>query len=197
MAMNSAAHALQRGTSMDLFETLVADHRLISRVLNAFGDFLDETESSGLDLVELNRFVVFFREFVELLHHEREEEVLFPAMESAGYTRKGAPLAHIHDEHERESALILRLRKLAVSASPPTAVRQERVLETGRELIEFEQAHMQEENELLYPALKKEFSGQTLADLSRRLNTGQAAERRATDQAWLRTLADELVRDHT
>jgi hemerythrin-like domain-containing protein len=183
---------------MDLFETLVEDHRLISRVLNAFGGFLDETESSGvLDLVELNRFVVFFREFVELLHHEREEEVLFPAMESVGYSKQGAPLAHIHDQHERECALLLILRKLAVTTSPPTATRQARVLHAGRELIEFEQAHMQQENELLYPAMKKEFSGQTLANLSRKLNTGQAAERRATDQAWLKTLADELVREHT
>ena len=183
---------------MDLFETLVDDHRLISRVLSAFGGFLDEAESSGvLDMVELNRFIVFFREFVELLHHEREEEILFPAMESVGYSKNGAPLAHIHDQHERECALLLRLRKLAVETSPPAAARQARVLETGRELIEFEQAHMQKENELLYPAMKQEFSGQTLAALSQKLNTGQAAERRATDQAWLKTLADELVRAHT
>jgi hemerythrin-like domain-containing protein len=195
--MSFAAHALQRLTPMDLFETLVEDHRLISRVLNAFGGFLDEAETSGvLDVVELNRFVVFFREFVELLHHEREEEILFPAMESVGYSKKGAPLAHIHDQHERECALLLGLRKLAVAPSPLTAARQERVLERGRELIEFEQAHMQKENELLYPAIKKELSGQTLGALSRKLNTGQAAERRATDQAWLKTLADELVHAH-
>jgi hemerythrin-like domain-containing protein len=196
--MNPAAHALQSLGSMDLFETLVDDHRLISRVLNAFGGFLDEAESSGLlDAVELNRFVVFFREFVELLHHEREEEVLFPAMESIGYSKNGAPLAHIHDQHERECALLLRLRKLAVATSPPAAARQARLIETGRELVEFEQAHMQKENELLYPAMKKEFSGQTIAALSRKMNTGQAAERRATDQAWLKTLADELARAHT
>lgn len=182
---------------MDLFETLVDDHRIIARVLNAFESFLEETESSGvLDLVELNRFVVFFREFVELLHHEREEEVLFPAMESVGYARKGAPLGHIHDQHEEECALLLKLRKLAVAASPPSSARQARVIETGRELITFEQEHMKKESELLYPAMKKEFAGQTLADLSRKLNTGQAAERRATEQAWLRTLADELAREH-
>lgn len=185
---------------MDVFETLVDDHRLISRVLNAFDGFLDETETSGiLDRVELDRFMVFFREFVELLHHEREEEVLFPAMESVGYARTGAPLAHLRDQHERESALLATLRKLAVATTPTSAsaASTDHVIETGRELIEFEHAHMKKENELLFPTLKEVFVGRTLAQLSRELNTGKAAERRATDQAWLKTLADELVREHT
>src|SRR6185503_6573918 len=78
------------GGHMDIFEELTKDHRLISQVLDAFETFVD-TAVADLDLVELNRFAVFFREFVELTHHEREERVLLPAMESLGYARNGAP----------------------------------------------------------------------------------------------------------
>jgi hemerythrin-like domain-containing protein len=182
---------------MDIFEELTSDQRLISRVLEAFDHFLSESDPcSELDLVELNRFTVFLREFVELCHHEREEHILLPAMETIGYAHNSAPLKHIREEHERERNLLLELRRAAVRLRPPAAMERARLVKIARDLIAFEHAHMRKESELLYPSAKKELAGRTLLDLSRSLGTQEGTWSRMVEQTWLRSLADELVRDH-
>jgi hemerythrin-like domain-containing protein len=181
---------------MDILESLTSDHRLIAGVLDAFERFVTSAEQSAkLDLLELSRFCVFFREFVELSHHEREEHVLLPAMEELGYAADAAPLTHIRDEHRRERALLFELRRTSVRSGPPAAVERARILNTARDMIAFERAHMKKESELLYPSVKKELSGRTLEDLGRRV--AERDSRLIVEQAWLRSLADELIRDHS
>jgi hemerythrin-like domain-containing protein len=182
---------------MDIFEELTSDHRLITRVLEAFEHFLCESEPCcELDLIELNRFTVFLREFVELCHHEREEHVLLPAMETVGYARNSAPLVHIREDHERERNLLLELRRAAVRLKPPAAMERARLVKIARDLIAFEYAHMRKENELLYPGAKNELSGRTVLELSERLGAREGTWSRMVEQNWLRSLAEELVRDH-
>ena len=177
---------------MDLFTTLTNELRLIGRVLDAFEVFLTSSEASGeLDLVELNRVCVFLREFVELTHHECEEGLLLPAMESIGYGHNGGPLAHIRDEHARERRLVLDLRRAAVRKRVPPAERPQ-IVKLGRDLVAFERAHMKKENELLYPTVEQELRSR-LADLNNKM-----AKRSTTglDQIWLRSLADELIAEN-
>jgi len=182
---------------MDLFDTLVDEHRLILRTLVALEHFVEGVEKSGeLDPFELNRFVVFLREFVDLVHHEHEETILFPAMARLGYAKSGAPIAHVRDEHRREHELLFDLRQAAVKIRPPSSARRAHVIGRLRELIVFQREHIKKENELLYPAVKKEFSGKTLDDVTRSLWSDEDSPARLVEDAWLRTLAEELVRDH-
>ena len=181
---------------MDLFDTLVDEHRLIQRTLTALERFVGEIEGGAeLDVLELNRFVVFLREFVDLVHHEHEERVLFPAMARLGYAFSGAPIAHIHDEHVRERALLFEIRQAALRVRPLSSARRAHLVGCLRELIVFQREHVKKENELLYPAVKREFSGKTLDDVSRSLWTSQDASVLA-EISWLRALGEELIRDH-
>lgn len=182
---------------MDIFETLIDDHRLITLVLDAFERFIRRAEVSGkVDLAELNRFVVFLHEFADLVHHQREEDILFPAIAGLGYAPHGAPLAHIRDERVRERQLLFELRQVAVRTSLEASAKKAHVIGVVRELIAFERGHIQKENELLYPAVKKEFSGKTLGDLTRSLWKRPDAEFRLVEVAWLRSLADALIREY-
>jgi hemerythrin-like domain-containing protein len=181
---------------MDIFEELTRDHRLIFKVVDAFEQFIDATGSDDIDLFELNRFVVFFREFVELTHHDREERFLLPAMESLGYARNGGPLTHIREEHERERNLLLELRRAAVRQRQPIGVEKARVLRTARDLVAFERAHMKKENELLYPNVKKDLAGRTLSEVGRQVGAHAGTWSRAVEQTWILSLADELVEAH-
>jgi hemerythrin-like domain-containing protein len=187
-----------RSIMADFFDTLVDEHRLILRTLDALEHFIANVEDGKpLDLVELNRFVVFLREFVELVHHEREESVLFPAMMKLGYSKAGAPIAHIHSEHQRERGLLFELRQAAVRVRPMSSAQHAHLVGLVRELIAFERKHIKKENELLYPTVKKELSGQTLEELTKKLWRGDDPERRIVEDAWLRTLAAELVEEHS
>ena len=186
-----------RPPAVDIFTSLSSDHRLISRVLDAFERFLTETEqTNAISLLELNRFCTFFREFVELVHHDLEEEVLFPAMEQIGYARNGAPLTHIRDEHERERRLLFELRREALSAQPFSPEERTLLVELGRCLIAFQRTHMKKESELLYPRLKQEFAEKRFTDLNPRAARYKLDGARDAEQRWLLSLADELVAKH-
>lgn len=183
--------------NMDLFETLTDEHRLITRTVDALQAFIERVEQGGeLDVVELNRFVVFLREFVDLVHHEREENILFPAMARLGYAKSGAPIAHVRDEHRREHAILFEIRQAAVRVRPLSSARRAHLVGLVRELIVFQRAHIKKENELLYPTVKKEFSGKTLDEVTRLLWSDDDAHGRLVEDSWLRSLAEELIRDH-
>ena len=183
--------------NVDIFESLTNDHRIIARVLTAFEQFITEAEASEtLDLVEFGRFTVFFREFVELWHHEREENLLLPAMESIGYARNAAPIVHIREDHERERNHLLELRRAAVRLRPLQQQEKSRVLAIARDLVTFERTHMKKENELLYPALQRELSAEKASALNRPVLKAGSDKHPIVEQIWLRALADELVHDH-
>jgi hemerythrin-like domain-containing protein len=182
---------------MDLFDTLTDDHRLIARTLTALENFVGPVENGDdLDAVELNRFVVFLREFADLVHHEREEHILFPAMARLGYAKSGAPIAHVRDEHRLEHKLLFEIRQAVVRVRPLSSAKRAHLVGLLHELIAFQREHIKKENELLYPAVKKEFSGKTLDDVTRQLWTNDDAPFRLVEDSWLRALAEELIRDH-
>lgn len=182
---------------MDLFDTLTDEHRLITRTVHALESFIEGVEAGGeLDTFELNRFVVFLREFVDLVHHEREERILFPAMARLGYAKTGAPIAHIRDEHRQEHNILFQIRQAAVRARPLSSASRAHLVGLVRELIVFQREHIKKENELLYPTVKKEFSGKTLDDVTRVLWSEEDARERLVEDSWLRTLAEELIREH-
>lgn len=182
---------------MDLFDTLVDEHRLIARVLDALERFVEKIERGAeLDGLELNRFVVFLREFVDLVHHEHEETILFPAMARLGYSKSGAPIAHVRDEHRREHRMLFEIRQAAVKHRPASTTSKAHLVGRLRELIVFMRDHIKMENQLLYPAVKTEFTGKTLEDVTRSLWSGEDAAGRIVEDAWLRALGEELVREH-
>jgi hemerythrin-like domain-containing protein len=181
---------------VDIFTRLTSDHLLTSRVLDAFERFLGEAEESGaLPRVELNRFCTFFREFVELSHHDVEEAVLLPAMVQIGYSPNGAPLKHIRDEHERERRLLFELRRRSLDPAFSPKERGE-VVRLGCDLIAFQRNHMKKEGELLYPALEREFAAKRLTDLNVEQTRQKASGAREAEQRWLHVLAEELIADH-
>jgi hemerythrin-like domain-containing protein len=183
---------------MDLFDVLVDEHRLIQRTLEALERFVDSVDrGADLDAHELNRFVVFLRDFVDLVHHEHEERILFPAMARLGYSRAGAPIAYVREEHRREHSILLDVRQAALRTNPPSSAELAHLLRRLRELIAFQRDHMKKENELLYPAVKKEFSGKTLDEVTLSLLSDPESPARRIENSWLRELAEELIRAHT
>jgi hemerythrin-like domain-containing protein len=178
-------------------DTLIDEHRVIARTLDALESFVVKGDAGGsLDLFELGRFVVFFREFAELAHHAKEERVLFPAMVKLGYSMSGAPIAHIHAEHRREQGLLFEIRQASMRARPLSSAKYAHLVGLVHELIAFERRHIKKENELLYPAIMKELSGKSLRDLTQNHWTNEDAERSLAEDAWLRSLAAELARAH-
>ena len=96
-------------------EILMDEHRVIERVLDAFERML----SLGvIDKAFTIKALDFFRQFADGCHHHKEEEQLFPAMESAGTPVEAGPIGCMLHEHELGRELVARMRAVRRPAKP-------------------------------------------------------------------------------
>lgn len=182
---------------MELFAKLFAEHRLIGRVLDAFEAYLDRVEQgASVNQQDFTRFVVFFREYADLLHHEREETVLFPALARHGFAETRGPLAHVRTEHQTERALMSTLLRVAARRDPWSSKDERTIASVGRELVSFQRAHIAKENELLYPVARREIAPEGPALIARELAEFDEDRGRYGHVDWLEKLGEELVADY-
>jgi hemerythrin-like domain-containing protein len=170
--------ALDWASTDDPLAVLIGEHHTILTVL-------DEVEREARR-VELQRQVReafwedvlrFSDEFDRGLHHQKEEALLFPALEAAGLSPVSGPTAVLRDEHLRshywrqriEQALRVRDRvRLCVSATS---------------YVDLMRAHVLKENQILFPLARRLLRPEQLQTLHREFRL-LAADQRAG--YWMR-----------
>ncbi len=81
-------------------DVLRSEHQVILRVMNVLKHLVDRSECG--DAFEREAFgtcVEFFRLFADACHHAKEEDLLFPVLESRGVPGEGGPIGVMLYEH--------------------------------------------------------------------------------------------------
>jgi hemerythrin-like domain-containing protein len=180
---------------MDATETLMTEHRLIERVIEALHAFADAESRKTTDAKEeLGRFVTFIREMADGVHHGKEEEILFAAMVEAGFPRHAGPVGVMLAEHDEGRRHVAVLRALAQQAAPWSADDRQALVEAAGGYGDLLRAHIQKEDQILYPMAEARLAPDALERvdaLCTELDRGQAARIEE-----LVALGEELVRTH-
>lgn len=87
-------------------DILKNEHKLILRMLEGLDAMADRFEAEKALDGEAKEAVRFLQEFADKLHHMKEEEGLFVAMEAAGFPRQAGPVGVMLYEHEQGRALV-------------------------------------------------------------------------------------------
>ena len=133
-------------------ERLFEEHTLILQVTAALELFVNRLQAdAGEYRGELVRLTAFFREFADLLHHEKEESVLLPALVDAGLRWDDGVIADIRKDHELERQLLQSLRHCALQSTPWSLMDRQRIIDVGRQYVDFMRRHISIENERLRP----------------------------------------------
>jgi len=129
---------------MRLLEEFKTEHLLVDRVAGSlirFAELATRGQTSAEDVAD---FVHFFRVFVSGYHHEREEEVLFPALvEHAEVPAERGPLPAIEADHRAAVALVDELEEAGGN--------QERAAGIARRLAHHLWEHVDKEDSVLLP----------------------------------------------
>ncbi|MBM3267998.1 MAG: DUF438 domain-containing protein [Candidatus Sericytochromatia bacterium] len=130
------------------FEYLMDDHAMTERVIDGLEKVLGGETPPARELVA--DAAEYFSSYADECHNRKEEEHLFPRMESHGVPRYGGPLAVMLAEHDRAKDLLADLRAAAA-----------RYAADGEGLSEFKAVfrdyaallkdHYWKENDILYP----------------------------------------------
>jgi len=139
---------------LPLTTVLTREHGLLLRALSLFARYGEQVTSGGEFDPRLARaFMRFFRDFGDHVHHEKEEQALFPWLEEQGLPADLGPLGVLRQEHDvgRELRLALSLAADGLERGPRDPEARRRFHELARRYVEWMTAHIDKEELVLYP----------------------------------------------
>ena len=113
-------------------QLLREEHEIILRGLAVLEKLAASGKQPPPELLE------FFSEFADVHHHGKEEEILFPALEDAGFPRDAGPVGVMLHEHELGRELLGAMRDPAQFA------------QAARGYVALLGGHIQKENQILF-----------------------------------------------
>jgi hemerythrin-like domain-containing protein len=103
---------------MELFDDLRHEHERIDAVLGALASWAERLVRGEAPLSDRDRFLRFLTVYAGAFHHEREEAILFPALNrEADLPLDRGPILVLLEDHERMGAI---LRRLGSTEDPTT-----------------------------------------------------------------------------
>ena len=136
---------------MNAIQTMMNEHQTILRVLASLEKLVTDGQLADEPADTFAKAARFLREYADALHHGKEENLLFPAMESSGLQPEAGPTAVMRVEHDQGRALVRRMREIAESEPFGRASFAEPALA----FIALLRAHIGKEDHILYPMAKR------------------------------------------
>jgi hemerythrin-like domain-containing protein len=118
------------------------------------------TTGSAVDPTDLTAFVGFLKEFADKCHHGKEEGFLFPALVAAGIPEQGGPVGVMLREHAEGRRWIQQLE-----ASIQPTLNEAQFSAAARGYGELLRAHIQKENNVLFPMAERALTADQLETL--------------------------------
>lgn len=140
--MNDATHPVNE---------LKAEHQIILRVIRALANGLDEFERSGdFPAGFFQKCVTFIRLFADACHHGKEEDLLFPVLESRGIPRDGGPIGVMLYEHQVGRKLTKEMAAAldALPSDGPSA--KTKFVQNARQYVDLLTNHIFKEDNVLF-----------------------------------------------
>lgn len=172
------------------------EHRVIALVTDAFERYIDRIDGDeSIPREDLGRFVTFFREYADLGHHEKEEDILLRALATGGFDWEDQPIKLTRRDHRQERYMMRVLQQAALQAAEWSAEDRRHLVASARSFIEFQRRHMEHEEGELYPLVEK-LASEDRQKLASELERFESERSDDGDTGWLRELADDLITTH-
>jgi hemerythrin-like domain-containing protein len=145
------------------------EHDAVLKMLDASEQAAQKLEQGGQVRPEaLSDLLDFFKTFADKCHHSKEEELLFPLLESKGIPREGGPVGVMLHEHDEGRALIREMAGAAAAISSGEEHASLRWAGASRAYVQLLRAHIYKENNILFPMAERILSSQEQETLAER-----------------------------
>ncbi len=144
-------------------DDLMHEHDVILTALQILNAICKRIElNQFIEINEIRNFIDFIKEFADKCHHGKEEGHLFPAMIAAGFSMEAGPVAVMLQEHTEGRNWIAQ-----IDESLKPTLNSTSFLRAARGYTNLLGAHIQKENEILFPLAEKVLSPSQLTYLFR------------------------------
>jgi hemerythrin-like domain-containing protein len=181
-------------TPMQPIEHLVEEHLIIAKAVSVTQEFRAEIQSGAH--IRPKRYwllIDFWSTFADIVHHGKEEQVLFPAIEQHGGTSEfGDTIEQLVEEHMQLLGYISDLRRSAKPAFTGDKAARDRVIKCLDEYVKLTAPHIQLEDTELFPAAATVFSEKEMARLAKEFKAMDARTRPQV-HSYYKTLLENLM----
>ena len=133
-------------------QILKNEHRIIEQVLASLQGIIDQAAGQGkLDGQSSRQALDFFRNFADGCHHGKEENHLFPLLESKGFSRSQGPTCVMRHEHELGRHLLRAMAGEIEHAESGNVPALERFCRHASTYIQLLRDHIFKEDHRLFP----------------------------------------------
>ena len=135
-------------------DDLKHEHEAILSSLATLDVMVDRATKGGqVGPEDVRGFIRFLKEFADTCHHGKEEGILFPTLVQAGMPERGGPIGVMLTEHTEGRRLIKDMEDAAAGT-----LAAERFARAAQEYAGLLRAHIQKENNVLFPAAERVLS---------------------------------------
>lgn len=176
-------------------ELMMQEHQVILGVLASLQAMAEKlrtgSEIARQDVADFGRF---FRDFADKCHHGKEEDRLFVKMVQAGFPQDGGPIAVMLSEHEAGRQEVRGLLAIGAGSGPLSEDERARVTEYAGQFVPLLYAHIQKEDNVLYPMAQNSISPEEFERLDQSCEDFDREIQGQIDVAELKALAASLAR---
>jgi len=170
------------------------EHELIVEVLASLQAMAKKLAAGGAvprqDVADFGRF---FRDFADKCHHGKEEDRLFVKMVEAGFPQDSGPIAVMLAEHDEGRREVRGLLAIGTGSGPLSGQEREKVMEYASQFVPLLYAHIQKENNILYPMAQNAISPADFDVLDKSCEAFDREISRKLDVSELKQLANSLA----
>lgn len=141
---------------MKATDTLENEHeavKLMMRILDAACNNIKR--ENELQLADIEEMIDFLKVFVDQCHHGKEEQILFPMLETAGVPKEGGPIGVMLAEHEQGRGYIRNMNQSVVDYKAGNAAATASLVKNIADYIELLEQHINKENTVLFAMADK------------------------------------------
>jgi hemerythrin-like domain-containing protein len=141
----------------------------------------------------LGELLEFLRLFADRCHHGKEEDVLFPLLESKGLPRDGGPIGVMLLEHDEGRAFIREMAEAAGEYASAPQSAGPRWAEAASNYVALLRAHIQKENLILFAMAERILTPDEQARLAEAFEKVEIEKMGAGTHERLHALMDRLL----
>ncbi len=142
-------------------EVLMQEHRVIEVVLDCLEKMAEQCKKEkALDTESASQAVDFFRTFADGCHHHKEEDCLFPLLESKGFSREQGPTGVMLSEHETGRHHVRGMATAIETVASGDSTGQDQFVLHARSFVQLLREHILKEDQCLFQMANKALTEQ-------------------------------------
>ena len=167
---------------------LMIEHRVIERMLALFGrEHRKISRTGAVDRAFLGTSLDFFRTYVDLFHHGKEEDILFREVARKQLSPEDrSSMKELIAEHER-SRLVLDTLGRSVESGNLSSETAQAIAADMEKMLAWYPAHIEKEDQIFFPAAMRYLSS---AEQAAMLEAAAEFDRNFTQQRYVKIIED-------